>query len=355
MEVSGVESPKVEPEVKPSIQLTEREIFGFIWLKTAGKPNIRDDQVISRQLTNFIKTVSCEDMSTDEDGVVVTFSPQAELTAALTKFCTSPVPDRKQLASLSRKFTLLPSRGFFGLFSVKRVKPEHFTRFGDCKIRNCGIWFADKMSMFTVLRDPFISKTYPTLFIDCRNIYILSSQKSVPLFKSDTQEKPDASSSLKTCHVVTSSCQGVVTRSTTARMSAVSKDTEKAEDPEKLTSSTPDPAILAVVSSPVPAPATTCPLLDTLLNKQALTVIGQGKFGYNLGKFGHIPSARLVRTGYKQSKMPSKVRDLAEEDSFLEDKDCYRSMDVKEAASLISNILEGLEYTEGNKEGLRIS
>jgi len=41
---------------------------------------------------------------------------------------------------MTRKFTLLPFRGAFGLFSVKRVKPGHFSRIGDCKIRNCGIF-----------------------------------------------------------------------------------------------------------------------------------------------------------------------------------------------------------------------
>merc|ERR1719341_1683821 len=121
----------------------------------------------------------------------------------------------------------------------------------------------------------------------------------------------------------------------------VAKEEKKAEDAEKLATSTPDPAILRSDSNPIPPPAAPCPLLSTLLPKQPLTVLGQGKFGYSLGKVGHIPSARLVRTGYKQGKLPDKVRDVAAEELFLEDKDCYRSKDTKEAASLISNILEG--------------
>merc|ERR1719186_934925 len=94
-----------------SFQLTEREIFGFIWQSPKGKIHIRDDQVISCQLTNFIKNVSCKDLSEDEDGLVVKFSSQADLTAALSQFCPPPVPDKEKLSS---KFTLLPSRGFFG-------------------------------------------------------------------------------------------------------------------------------------------------------------------------------------------------------------------------------------------------
>merc|ERR1719318_12050 len=156
---------------------------------------------------------------------------------------------------------------------------------------------------------------------------------------------------------MTSSCQGVVTRSAMARMAApnpstpVTKEERKPEDEdsEKLQISAPDPAILTAVSSPVPPPATPCPLLSTLLPKQPLTVLGQGKFGYNLGMVGHIPSARLARTGYKQSKLPDEVRDVADDELFLEDKDCYRSKDIKEAASLISNILEGKMSEVGGK------
>jgi len=94
------------------------------------------------------------------------------------------------------------------------------------------------------------------------------------------------------------------------------------------------------VTSPAP--------LNTLHHKQALTVLGQGKFGFSLGTVGHIPSDRLVRTGNEQGKLTSKVGGVADEDLFLEDKDCYRSKDVKEAASLISNILEGkMSLVEG--------
>merc|ERR1719186_454299 len=296
-----------------SFHLSEREIFGFIWQSPKGKIHIRDDQVISRQLTNFIKNVSCKDLTEDEDGLVITFSSQADLTAALSQFCPPPVPDKGKLSSLSRKFTLLPSRGFFGLFSVKRVKPEHFSRFGNCKVRNCGIWFADKLSMFRVLRDPFISKMYSALFIDCRNIYILSSNKVLPPAKSETHVKPAASSDMKSSNQMFQP-QGVVTRSATARLPTIDNALKVSKQQEKTATSAPDPVIVTAVSSP--SPVTACPLLTTLLaadptaNKPGLqkTRLGSGKFGYMLGKYGHIPSTRLVRTGYKHSRLPVKAR-----------------------------------------------
>merc|ERR1719186_1922874 len=268
-----IDAPPVEEfkkvESMKRFMLTEREIFGFIWKNPKGKTDIRDDQVISRQLTNFIKNVQCQGLSVDEDGLFVTFSSQADLTAALSQFCSSPVPDVDQLSSLSRKFTLLPSKGFFGLFSVRKVKPEHFSRFEDCQVRNCGIWFADKLSMFNILRDPFINKTYPALFIDCRNIYILSSKKFLLKIQAESEnhEKPVASSALKPpCY------QGVLTRSATARLSTDAADTELSKQESNITylSSTKpttavstDPAVVTAVTSPSqPAP---CPLLSTLL------------------------------------------------------------------------------------------
>eukprot|EP00092_Neocalanus_flemingeri_P012935 GFUD01013934.1.p1 GENE.GFUD01013934.1~~GFUD01013934.1.p1 ORF type:complete len:748 (-),score=207.67 GFUD01013934.1:40-2010(-) len=277
--------------------------------------------------------------------------------------------------SMCRKFTLLPSRGFFGLFSVKRVKPEHFSRFRDCKVRNCGIWFTDKLSMFNVLRDPFIGKTYPALFIDCRNIYILSSNKFPGPVQPENHEKPAVSSALKTCSQNTQP-QGVMTRSATAKLSglittdsslqtAMHEKTVYTEIHDKFPSSEPaDPAIVSAVATPCQPPTPCpCPLLATLLtaadrpaNKAGLrlqkTVLGLGKFGYELGKIGHIPSARLVRTGYKQSWLPLNVRTEAEAELFLEDKDCYRSKEIKEAANVISNILQG-KMSEVTGETLR--
>merc|ERR1719233_1996543 len=174
------------------LKLTEREVFGFLWQKQKSQARIRDDQIISRLLTNFIKKVSCKELTVDEEGLCVIFSTQAQYRAALDQFCSPPVPDQAQLAALARKFTLLPAKGSYGLFCTKKIKPEHLNIFNDCIVRNSVIWFADKISMFKVLRDPFITKLYPALFIDCRNIFILSSKnmlvagKPVPLI----DEKP---------------------------------------------------------------------------------------------------------------------------------------------------------------------
>merc|ERR1719233_839418 len=178
------------------LKLTEREVFGFLWQKQRSQARFRDDQVISRLLTNFIKKVSCKELTVDEEGLCVIFSTLAQYRAALAQFCPSPVPDQAQLAALARKFTLLPAKGSYGLFCTKRIKPEHLNIFNDCIVRNSVIWFADKLSMFKVLREPFVTKLYSALFIDCRNIFILSSKnmlvpgKPVPVI----HEKPTTSS-----------------------------------------------------------------------------------------------------------------------------------------------------------------
>merc|ERR1719233_1799060 len=172
------------------IKLTEREVFGFLWQKQKNQARSRDDQIISRLLTNFIKKVSCEELKVDEEGLCVIFSSQAQYEAALAQFCPSPVPDQAQLAALTRKFTLLPAKGSYGLFSTKRIKPEHFQVFTECIVRNSGIWFSNKLTMFQVLRDPLISKLYPALFIDCRNIFILSSKNMLAAGNSFGHKKP---------------------------------------------------------------------------------------------------------------------------------------------------------------------
>jgi len=355
-----VDNKPPESVVLPkSFQLTEREIFGFIWQKQKGNKNIRDDQVISRQVTNFVKKVSCQELMVDEDGLVVTFANKSELTAALTQFCPPPVPDTEQLELLSRKFTLLPARGCYGLFSSKRVKPEDFDRFGDCKFKSSCIWFTDKLVMFQVLRDPVISKVYPALFIDCRNIFILSSKNLLAVAKPSTlekqvakptvHEKPAASSALKT----SSPCPGVVTRAASAKMSSDGKLPEEANQEKIPPSSTfpsmptvpDDKAIVRAVRTPsltteLKTLTSSCPLLETLLQPDQ-SAAGTSTSDLGVGRYGHIPSARMARTGYKQSKMPAMARDGAVADLFLEDKECYRNKNVTEAADLISNILHG--------------
>merc|ERR1719186_1124657 len=107
-------------------------------------------------------------------------------------------------------------------------------------------------------------------------------------------------------------------------------------------STVPDPAVIRAVTKLL-QPAN-CSLLATLLPAESaefkpgrrLQKTGQGD-----GKFGHIPSARLVRTGYKQSKMLGKLRGETVTELFLEDKEYYRSKQIKDAAKLIRNIVQG--------------
>merc|ERR1719233_488556 len=387
------------------LKLTEREVFGFLWQKKKNQARIRDDQIISRLLTNFIKKVSCKELTVDEEGLCVIFSTQAQYRAALDQFCPSPVPDQTQLEALARKFTLLPAAGSYGLFCTKRIRPEHLNIFNDCIVRNSVIWFTDKISMFKVLRDPFITKLYPTLFIDCRNIFILSSKnmlapsKLVPV----THEKPSASSLKKaaintkesnTLDSVTpspialvkpskpSSCetkskqkeqvvqikqdsdmpncssQGVLTRAASSKISVSKSSPGQSSVPhgEKNTpsSTSVNPEVsdvataakltdTAIVKAATPSSmeeipsAEPCPLLADLFK-------GRG------GKFGHIPSPRLVRTGYKQCRVPVIARSkVVQEDLFLENKEWYRGKDVTEAAGIIKNILHGKgETVEGD-------
>jgi len=422
-EYESVDVELVSAEEPMTFKLTEREIFGLIWQRRPkGKKTIRDVQVISRQVTNFIKNVCCQGLTVDEDGLVVVFSTQDDLTTALTQFCPSPVPGTEQLEALARKFTILPARGGFGLFSAKRIKPEHLDRFGDCKVRNCGIWFVDKLAMFKVLRDPFISKTYPALFIDCRNVFILTSKSTLLAAKATDHEKEavepaatghekkaaktttdektgvkhlaheetaakptahkkntvakpatrekiiakDASheqSSTKptTCEDILAKptsreeiiskltaqekpvdsslkpkCLGVMTRSAAAKQTPSTQNAKQGKkqpisvQPSKSSVPT-DAAIVTAVASSVTVAefSTPCPLLSTLLAPD------------QPGQFGHIPSGRMVRTGYKQSRMPAMARGGAVADLYLDDKDCYRGKDVKEAADLISNIVQG--------------
>merc|ERR1719233_2853896 len=187
-DIKGTDEMEADTESDKICKLTEREIFGFLWEKQKGNTRIRDDQVISRLLTNFVKKVSCDELTVEEDGLSVIFSTTDQYRAALEQFCPSEVPSQEQLAQLARKFTLLPASRKFGLFSRKQIKPKHFDRFTGCIVRNCGIWFTDKLNMFMVLRDPMISKIYPALFIDCRNIFILSSRNMLVSGKASSNE-----------------------------------------------------------------------------------------------------------------------------------------------------------------------
>merc|ERR1719153_466046 len=387
-----------EGEVK---KLTEKEVFGFLWQKQKNQARIRDDQVISRLLTNFIKKVSCKELTVDEEGLSVLFSTTAQYRAALDQFCPSPAPDQAQLAALARKFTLLPAKGSYGLFSTKKIKPEHFK---DCIVRNNVIWFTDKLSMFKVLRDPFVTKLYPALFIDCRNIFILSSKNMLAAGKLVIHEKPNASS-VKKATTMTKECnmqgsvmpsqvalvkpsksssgktkakqqdqvdqikqdsgmqscsnQRVLTRAASSKISesqtshaqpplpddAKNAPNSVSVNPEVSAVATGDKlADTAIVKAVTPSSkeqipsAASCPLLADLFKSNNAGIGG--------GVFGHIPSARLVRTGYKQCRVPVITRSkVVQEDLFLENKEWYRGKDVTEAAGIIKNILHGKRET----------
>jgi len=378
--VNEIKGPQVdESEV---LKLTEREVFGFLWHKKKDQFKIRDDQVISRLLTNFIKNVSCKELAVEEDGLSVIFSTAAQFRGALAQFCPSPLPDQAQLAALTRKFTLLPAKGSYGLFSTKRIKPEHFQVFTECIVRNSGIWFSNKLTMFQVLRDPLISKLYPALFIDCRNIFILSSKNMLAAGNSFGHKKPGSTSVMKTAtmtianskgkkkpspHVATKSSavtqqdqvmktrkvlvesttpgQGVVTRSSCAKIEVSNSSPAQSSLVLNETKNTQldVPADTAIITAREQiTPEAPCPLLADIFNSN--------NAGLGSGKFGHIPTARMVRTGYKKGKLPVITSSrVVEENLFLENKECYREKNVAEAAGIIKNILHGKgEKVEGD-------
>merc|ERR1719233_1756322 len=96
-DIKGNDEMEINTESEEICKLTEREIFGFLWEKQKGNTRIRDDQVISRLLTNFVKKVSCKELTVEEDGLTVIFSTAAQYRAALEQFCPSEVPSQEQL------------------------------------------------------------------------------------------------------------------------------------------------------------------------------------------------------------------------------------------------------------------
>jgi len=152
-------------------KLDEEEIFSFSW-KTERKDK-SEEKSYSRLMTTFIKTLKCSSLSASDEGLVATFLKKDDVDSALKKYCRNDTDSLEKLEGKSKVFSFLPFRGAFGLFSVKRVKPEDFARFGDCRIAGSSIWFTSKLGLVQALRDPFILRTYPALWIDCRNIRVL--------------------------------------------------------------------------------------------------------------------------------------------------------------------------------------
>ena len=63
-----------------------------------------------------------------DSGLTVAFHCISDLEAALHRFCKESTDSLAKLESRARTFTLLPSRGSYGVFSALRVQGEHFTR-----------------------------------------------------------------------------------------------------------------------------------------------------------------------------------------------------------------------------------
>jgi len=399
LEKTDVVNNKIESS---SFKLSEREIFGFLWHRQKGRTRIRDDQVISRLVTNFIKEVACEEVTVDEDGLSVIFASTEQYKTALAQFCPLPIPDHAQLATLTRKFTLLPSRGNYGLFSAKRIKPHHFPMFNDCIVRNCGIWFTDKQSMFKVLRDPIVRKLYPALFIDCRNIFILSSRNLLDDGNGTKQETSATTLEFKPenhkkrisvkrkeggkmkpslpeidMHSKLEPGQGVMTR---AKLSVPKSSFTESSAPENLStvsvrqevpikvskqdvtpivglsipdypaSKTPSESVAVASTSGVDVPLDSVSTAHKISSKKTIpsstlstSPLRPEQSGLGKGKFGHTPSSKMVKSGYKQYTLPVTRSKMTEGGHFLDNKNCYRGKNAKEAAGIITNILHGKE------------
>ena len=258
--------------------LTEEQIFSFDWKAEKLCRDNTSEKALSRHLTCFIKTVRCAEVAVTDSGLTVAFHGLADLEAALRQFCSSGTDSLAKLAATGgRSFTLLPSRGSYGVFSALRVQPGHFSRFGKCQANNCSVWFASKHSMVRALRDPFVQRTYPALWIDFRNIFIMAK--------------------------------------TSVRRA-------------------PPPAAPA-------DPGVTCPQLARLLEQCRRTAARLGL----QPRHGHIPSAKLARTGYQQSHLPRGAAGPAAEDQqekqLTSKLRLLRAVTAEEASEVARAMLEG--------------
>ena len=157
--------------------LTETDISKLDFKETAGESiHIKDkdpQKIASRQLTNFIKNVPCEELSDANGELAFKFSNREVLKAALSLFCSPPIPDKEQIASMFKRFTIISTNRMYSLYSVKRLLPKHFNMFGSGKVHNnFVINFPDKISMCKVLRDANVEQIYPCLFINSKIISV---------------------------------------------------------------------------------------------------------------------------------------------------------------------------------------
>ena len=165
------------------------------------------------------------------------------------------------------------------------MNPAHFSKFTKCQPKICSVWFPTKHSLVRALRDPFIQRTYPALWIDYRNIYILHRREERSL----------------------------------------------------------------VAMKPLPLPLNqglsfniTCPQLAQLLDQCRRTAEH-----FRLQPLhGHIPSNRLAKTGYQRSHLPKEnaVSTIASEKQdrrFLAKKLLIlRSVTVEQAGETVTLMLQ---------------
>ena len=175
------------------------------------------------------------------------------------------------------------SSGSYGLFSAVRVNPAHFSKFPKCQPKICSVWFPTKYSLVKALRDPFIQRTYPALWIDYRNIYILHKMEERAL----VAMKPLA------------------------------------------------PPSYSGLSFNI-----TCPQLAQLLDQCRRTAERLGLQPLH----GHIPSNRLAKTGYQRSHLPRDTSSTAlkkQETRVLPQKlMLLRAVTVEQAVETISLMVQ---------------
>ena len=335
--------PVKDTSGKEVYQLTEKQVFGFIWKKPDVRTRVRDDQVISRQLTEFIKTVNCTSIDNNEDGLVFTFSNKDSFNRALNQFFPVAVTDPSSLDVICRKFTLIPSRGSFGIFTSKRIRMEDLRKFGDCKLNMCSLWFSDKMEVIRILRDPVIAKLYPALYIDCRNIFILKSIRApipspdgyIPSYKSVPRFSQRFPSPRPFYPVM-------------------------GYRPPRPRFPAHDPAI--VRAGPDSRASYHTSVLSQILPRTAQTNFqrprfhpGSFKYDFMVGKFGVLPSTRFIKNGYKIYKNPNKgPSSLSDSELFLDDQERYRNKKAEDAADEVKNILNGKDGPQGTLKDMKM-
>lgn len=176
------------------------------------------------------------------------------------------------------------SSGSFGVFSAVRVNPAHFSKFPKCQPKICSVWFPTKQSLIKALRDPFIRRTYPALWIDYRNIYILQKKEEMSLVASEPESLP----------------------------------------------------LIRGLSYNI-----TCPQLAHLLDQCRRTAERLGLQPLH----GHIPSNRLAKTGYQRSHLPkenvSTVASEKQDRRFLAKKlSLVRAVTVEQAGEIVKLMLQ---------------